>query len=97
MAAVAGLCYETSTRGPDSQGVASQDCTGEGRSLPSIGQIARAAAALGNVAGGNGEWTDNFYFADGTSQSVAVNNTGAATGLAITSNLQYRCVLPLLR
>jgi len=97
MSAVSGLCFEVSSRAAAFQGVAFEDCADELRMLPSPAQLAIAAKAFGDVAAGNGEWTDSFYFADATNSAISVNNEGVEKALAITSELPYRCMVPLVR
>lgn len=98
MSAVAGLCFDPSARPSDDFPGAFGDCMGEGLMLPSPAQLAAAAAALGNVATGEGEWTDSFYVVPPTdTRAVAINDEGGETSFSITASRPYRCVTQLLR
>ena len=98
MSAVAGLCFDSGARPNDDFPGAFADCAGEGLMLPSPAQLAAAAATLGNVATGDGEWTDSFYFVPPSeNRALGVNDEGGATSFITTSFLPYRCVTQLVR
>ncbi len=98
MKAVQGLCFDSGARAAAIWGNAVTDCADEGLRLPVPGELTAAAAALGNVAAGNGEWTDSFYVTDSeATKAIGVNNTGTEKAFALTSELPYRCVTQLLR
>jgi len=98
MAAVAGLCFDSTPRASAAWVAAAKDCADEGRVLPSVGQLLAASAALGNVSGGEGEWTDSFYATStGEERAIAVTGEGAIGYFPIATTLPYRCMTQLLR
>lgn len=100
MKAVVGFCFDATARPSANWPTAFDDCRLEGTMLPGVGELAAAAAALGNVASGNGEWTDSFSFVEGATPNtlaLGVNDEGGVLSHGITASLPYRCMTPLVR
>jgi len=98
MRAVQGLCFDSGVRAAQIWLNAVTDCADEGLRLPSPGELTAAAAALGNVSSGNGEWTDSFYVIPPSEEfALGVDDEGMEKASEITESLPYRCATQLLR
>jgi hypothetical protein len=92
---VAGVCAETALRQNSGQvqyDAAFNDCLAEGRRLPSNGESALIAAALGADAFGSGNWTDDTAVAGAAQTGSIMLPTGFHVQIARTDAVQFRCV-----
>ncbi len=97
MAAISGLCFDTTPRAGLEWAKAAGECAKAGLALPSVGQLIAAAPTLGNISAA-GEWTDGFYEAAGAEKrAILVTGTTAPESDAIATSHPYRCVTQLLR
>lgn len=92
---IAGICAETALRQNGTQvnwTTAQQACLGADRRLPSGGESALIAKALGATAFGTGNWADDTG-ANGANQTAAiVLPAGQTVQINQSDAVQYRCV-----
>jgi hypothetical protein len=92
--AIAGVCYESSSRASANWAFASPDCADENASLPTVGQLKLALDEL-NPSGS--EWTDGLQ-SDGSSINAQTVTPSGSVGIVDNTSLRpYRCVIPLVR
>jgi hypothetical protein len=92
--AIAGVCYESSSRAPADWAHASPDCADENASLPTVGQLKLALDEL-NLS--DSEWTDGLQ-ANGSSINAQIVTPSGSVGIVSNTLLRpYRCVIPLVR
>jgi hypothetical protein len=92
---VAGICAETALRqngGQVQYDAAFSDCLAAGRRLPSNGESALIAQALGAPAFGTGNWTDDTATSGANQTGSIMLPTGFHVQIARTDAVQYRCV-----
>jgi hypothetical protein len=91
----AGICAETALRqngGQVQYDAAFADCVAAGRRLPSNGESALIAQALGATGFGTGNWTDDTGINGANQTGSIMLPTGFHVQIARTDAVQFRCV-----
>ena len=88
-----GLCFELTTRTADSHSDAQRDCGGDGRRLPSEGELRALRDSDVDVTLASSEWTDELSDTDvaGSFLYAVVGTSGSGVDESI-ENYPYRCV-----
>ena len=88
-----GLCFELTTRTADSHSDAQRDCGGDGRRMPSEGELRALRDSDVDVTLASSEWTDELSDTDvaGSFLYAVVGTSGSGVDESI-ENYPYRCV-----